>query len=97
MSISGRKKVSDMSGNHLFSIVKEHLHIHATYVVEGKDGSKLCEVKSGFKCKFMNLGWGDGRGSGVEANAICVNSGWIESDSNVYVARGETRGLDHAG
>jgi uncharacterized protein YxjI len=52
MSISGRKKVSDMQGNHLFSIVKEHLHIHATYVVEGKDGGKLVEVKSGFKCEL---------------------------------------------
>jgi uncharacterized protein YxjI len=49
MSISGRKKVSDMQGNHLFSIVKEHLHIHATYVVESPSGQKLCQVKSGFK------------------------------------------------
>jgi uncharacterized protein YxjI len=49
MSITGRKKVSDMQGNHLFSIVKEHMHIHATYVVEGPKGEKLCEVKSGFK------------------------------------------------
>ncbi|KAH7082328.1 tubby C-terminal-like domain-containing protein [Paraphoma chrysanthemicola] len=46
LSISGRKKVSDMQGNHLFSIVKEHFHIHATYAVEGADGKKLCEVKS---------------------------------------------------
>jgi uncharacterized protein YxjI len=49
LSISGRKKVSDMQGTHLFSIVKEHLHIHATYVVESAKGEKLCEVKSGFK------------------------------------------------
>jgi len=49
MSISNRKKVRDMQGNDLFSIVKEHLHIHATYVVESPNGQKLCEVKSGFK------------------------------------------------
>jgi uncharacterized protein YxjI len=51
MSISGRKKVADMQGNHLFSIVKEHFHIHATYAIEGADGQKLAEVKSSFKRK----------------------------------------------
>jgi uncharacterized protein YxjI len=54
MSISGRKKVSDMQGNHLFSIVKEHFHIHATYVVESAAGEKLVEVKSGFKCEYQS-------------------------------------------
>jgi hypothetical protein len=52
VSISGRKKVCDMQDNHLFSIIKEHLHIHATYVVEGPSKEKLCEVKSGFKRTF---------------------------------------------
>ncbi|KAM0201241.1 hypothetical protein ACHAPA_002414 [Fusarium lateritium] len=49
MSISGRKKVFDMNGNHLFSIVKELLHIHATYVVEDPNGVKIMEVKNSFK------------------------------------------------
>lgn len=53
MSISGRKKVSDMQGNHLFSIVKEHLHLHATYVIESPAKEKLLEIKSSFKCKFL--------------------------------------------
>lgn len=51
MSISGRKKVFDMQGNHLFSIVKELLHIHATYAVEDPQGVKIMEVKSSFKRK----------------------------------------------
>jgi hypothetical protein len=41
-----------MQGNYLFSIIKEHLHIHATYVVEGPNKERLCEVKSGFKRTF---------------------------------------------
>ncbi|KAH7239041.1 tubby C-terminal-like domain-containing protein [Fusarium tricinctum] len=49
MSISGRKKVFDMNGNHLFSIVKELLHIHATYAVEDPNGVKIMEVKNSFK------------------------------------------------
>jgi uncharacterized protein YxjI len=49
MSISGRKKVYDMNGNHLFSIAKEHLHIHATYAVEDPNGVKIMEVKNSFK------------------------------------------------
>ena len=51
MSISGRKKVSDMAGNHLFDIVKEHFHIHTTYAVEDPQGQKLMEVKNSFKSK----------------------------------------------
>jgi len=49
MSISGRKKMFDMNGNHLCSIVKEHFHLHSTYVVESADGQKVMEVKSSFK------------------------------------------------
>jgi uncharacterized protein YxjI len=53
MSISGRKKMFDMQGNHLCSIVKEHFHIHATYVVETPAGGKIMEVKSSFKRKLI--------------------------------------------
>ncbi|OGM51257.1 DUF567 domain protein [Aspergillus bombycis] len=46
LSISGRKSVFDMAGNHLFDIVKQHLHIHSTFAAEAPDGRKLLEVKS---------------------------------------------------
>ena len=49
LSISGRKKVRDMQGNHLFSICKEHFHLHSTYVVEGPGGERIMEVKSSLK------------------------------------------------
>jgi uncharacterized protein YxjI len=52
MSLTGRKKMFDMQGNHLCSIVKEHFHIHSTYVVEAANGEKIMEVKSSFKRKF---------------------------------------------
>jgi uncharacterized protein YxjI len=48
-SLSGRKKVEDMHGNHLYDLRKEHLHLHTTYVMEDPDGNKLCEVKSSYK------------------------------------------------
>ncbi|KAK3305603.1 tubby C-terminal-like domain-containing protein [Chaetomium strumarium] len=48
MSFSGRKSVYDMMGNHLFDIVKEHLHIHTTYAAVDPAGRKLLEVKSSF-------------------------------------------------
>ncbi|KAF1919063.1 tubby C-terminal-like domain-containing protein [Ampelomyces quisqualis] len=44
MSISGKKKVRDMQGNHLFTIAKEHFHLHATYVV--KSSLKLMGSKA---------------------------------------------------
>ncbi|CAN9389044.1 unnamed protein product [Alternaria alternata] len=49
MSLTGRKKMFDMQGNHLCSIVKEHFHLHSTYVVESAKGNKIMEVKSSFK------------------------------------------------
>ncbi|KAF3045840.1 hypothetical protein E8E11_006814 [Didymella keratinophila] len=49
MSISGRKKVFDEQGNHLFDIVKEHFHIHSTFRVEDAQEKKIMEVKSSFK------------------------------------------------
>lgn len=49
MSISGRKKVCDMAGNHLFDIVKEHFHIHTTFAIENPQGQTLMTVKSSFK------------------------------------------------
>lgn len=51
MSISGRKKVRDMAGNHLFDIVKEHFHIHSTFAIEAPNGQKIMEVKSSFARK----------------------------------------------
>lgn len=49
MSISGRKKVFDEQGTHLFDIVKEHFHIHTTFRVDDAKGAKVMEVKSSFK------------------------------------------------
>jgi uncharacterized protein YxjI len=48
MSFRGRKSVFDTAGNHLFDIVKEHLHIHTTFAAEDPNGKKLLEVKSSF-------------------------------------------------
>ncbi|KZM24766.1 uncharacterized protein EKO05_0003449 [Ascochyta rabiei] len=49
LSLSGRKKVFDEQGNHLFDIVKEHFHIHTTFRVDDANGKKIMEVRSGFK------------------------------------------------
>lgn len=51
VSLSGRKKVEDAHGKHLFDIVKEHLHIHSTYAIEDAHRKKICEIKSNLKCK----------------------------------------------
>ncbi|KAL2827114.1 tubby C-terminal-like domain-containing protein [Aspergillus pseudoustus] len=49
LSFSGRKRVEDMNGNHLYDLRKEHLHLHTTYVMEGPNGNKMCEVRSSYK------------------------------------------------
>ncbi|KAJ0418956.1 tubby C-terminal-like domain-containing protein [Aspergillus carlsbadensis] len=49
-SLSGRKRVEDLNGNHLYDLRKEHMHLlHPTCVMEGPSGKKLCEVKSRVK------------------------------------------------
>jgi uncharacterized protein YxjI len=53
MTISGRKSVYDMASNHLFDIVKEHLHLHTTFAAHDHDGNRLLEVKSNFKCTYF--------------------------------------------
>lgn len=55
VSLSGRKKVEDAHGKHLFDIVKEHLHLHSTYAIEDSHHKKVCEVKSNLTCKFCLL------------------------------------------
>jgi len=52
LSLSGRKSVYDMNRKHLFDIVKEHLHIHATFAAVDPAGQKLLEVKSSFARMF---------------------------------------------
>lgn len=60
VSLSGRKKVEDAHGKHLFDISKELLHLHTTYAIEDPHHKKICEVKSNLKCKYLNFlfsGW----------------------------------------
>ncbi|KAI1844494.1 hypothetical protein JX265_010011 [Neoarthrinium moseri] len=47
-SLSGRKMVCDMGGNHLFTIRKKHLAIHSTYYAEDPNGNQFFDVTSKF-------------------------------------------------
>lgn len=49
MSISRRKKVSEIGCNYLVGIVKEYFYVHFIFVIEDPKGRKLMEVKRGFK------------------------------------------------
>ena len=51
MSLSGRKHISDMQGNHLFDLRKEHISLRTTYYAEDGSGKKFLEVVSKFSCK----------------------------------------------
>jgi uncharacterized protein YxjI len=53
ISLSGRKKVEDTHGKHLFDISKELLHLHTTYAIEDPHKKKICEVKSSLKCMSL--------------------------------------------
>ena len=67
MSFSGRKKMFDLQGTHLFDIVKEKFHLHTTFAVEDASGGKIMEVRSSVKCEcgvFFWLGRWERKGVG---------------------------------
>ncbi|RYP63336.1 hypothetical protein DL771_009321 [Monosporascus sp. 5C6A] len=47
-SLSGRKVVTDMRGNHLFTIRKKHMALHWTYYAEDPAGNQILEVINKF-------------------------------------------------
>ncbi|KAF4956506.1 hypothetical protein FGADI_3785 [Fusarium gaditjirri] len=82
MSVSRRKRVYDMRGNHLFSIVKELFHIHTTYALENPQGMKFMEVKSNFrmfgskaKATFNSI---DG-----SAEVLQMNGSWLDFAAHI--------------
>lgn len=52
-SLSGRKRVMDMAGNHLFTIRKKHLAFHTTFYAEDPNENQILEVKSQFSSKHL--------------------------------------------
>lgn len=56
MSFSGRKKMFDLQGTHLFDIVKEKFHLHTTFAVEDTKGVKIMEVKNSIKSECWSFG-----------------------------------------
>ena len=55
MTISGRKSVSDMQGNHLFDIVQELMHIHTTYVAEDPKGNRILTVRNSIRRNYHDF------------------------------------------
>ncbi|PKS06164.1 hypothetical protein jhhlp_007481 [Lomentospora prolificans] len=46
LSLRGRKQVTDMANNHLFTITQKLLSLHSTFIVEDPSGRSIMEVKS---------------------------------------------------
>ncbi|KAJ5112047.1 hypothetical protein N7532_000092 [Penicillium argentinense] len=82
VSISGRKKVEDAQGKHLFDIVKEHLHIHTTYALEDPHKKKICEVKSSLKLlgSKATASFIDHNGKAV---TFTMKGGWYDHSADI--------------
>ncbi|KAJ5855568.1 uncharacterized protein N7529_009512 [Penicillium soppii] len=82
ISISGRKKVEDANGNHLFDIVKELLHIHTTYAIEDTHRKKICEVKSNLRLlgSKATASFTDRAGKAV---ALKMKGGWFDHTADI--------------
>ncbi|KAJ5322327.1 hypothetical protein N7452_010616 [Penicillium brevicompactum] len=82
VSLSGRKKVEDAHGKHLFDIVKELLHIHTTYAIEDAHGKKACEVKSNLTLlgSKATASFTDSNG---KARAFKMKGGWFDHTADI--------------
>lgn len=56
VSLSGRKKMTDMQGNHLFDIRREHLSLSAKFYLEDANKNNLMTVKGSFNILRLFLG-----------------------------------------
>ncbi|KAH6633671.1 tubby C-terminal-like domain-containing protein [Boeremia exigua] len=93
LSLSGRKKVFDEQGVHLFDIVKERWHLHATFRVEDKEGKGLVEVRSELKlvgskatARFTSLA-GRQEVLGMKGNWLDSAADIVDESSGAVVAR----------
>ena len=55
MSMSGRKEVSDVSGNHLFTIRKELMSVPTSFYCEDPAGNRFLDVTGKFSRKSHTL------------------------------------------
>ncbi|KAK1756773.1 tubby C-terminal-like domain-containing protein [Echria macrotheca] len=87
MSISGRKSVYDMAGTHLFDIVKEHLHIHATYAAVDPNGRKMLEVKSSFALLGSKATATFTNASNGATESLKMKGNWFDSAADIVDER----------
>ncbi|KAI3192722.1 hypothetical protein DTO027I6_8067 [Penicillium roqueforti] len=82
VSLSGRKKVEDAHGKHLFDIVRELLHVHATYAIEDTHREKICEVKSNLTLlgSKATATFTDSNGKAVIFN---IKGGWFDRTADI--------------
>ncbi|CAA9958902.1 LOR domain containing protein [Pyrenophora teres f. maculata] len=82
MSIHGRKKMFDMQGNHICSIIKEHFHIHTTFAVEDPSGAKVMEVKSNFKL-FGSKATATFTSQSGKQESLVMHGNWFDSSADI--------------
>ncbi|KAK3296667.1 tubby C-terminal-like domain-containing protein [Chaetomium fimeti] len=82
-SIHGRKKVFDPSGAHLFDIVKELLHWHATYNCEAEGGSRqYMQVKSKFSFFSSRANATFTTSQGMPAK-LAMTGNWMDTTADI--------------
>lgn len=82
-SLGGRKTVSDMAGNQLFTIVRELMHLHTTYVLLDPQGRKFFELRSRFQlfgskatATFTSPATG-------RPESLTMSGNWLDTSANI--------------
>ena len=82
-SIGGRKKVFDMQGNHLFDIIKEHFHLHTTFVLEDAKGQKIMEVKNAIKLFGSKATASFASSQSGKQEALTMKGSWTDFSADI--------------
>ncbi|KAJ3494105.1 hypothetical protein NLG97_g4296 [Lecanicillium saksenae] len=83
-TISGRKSIYDMAGTHLFDIVKEHFHLHATYAAETPEKHKFLEIKSSIKL-FGSKATGTFTAPDGKTHIFGMRGNWLDSKAEIIL------------
>ncbi|KAI5467914.1 tubby C-terminal-like domain-containing protein [Mariannaea sp. PMI_226] len=93
LTISGRKCLYDMEGNHLFDIYKEHFHIHTTYAIADPNGNKIVNIKNDIKL-IGSKATATFKSADGQEDSLVMKGNWLDyaaeihdSKSNALVGR----------
>ncbi|EFX00203.1 duf567 domain containing protein [Grosmannia clavigera kw1407] len=82
-SLSGRKNGYDMAGSHLFTIARELMHLHMTYVLLYPSGQKFFELRSRFQLLGSKATATFTSPATGKAESLTMSGNWFDTSASI--------------